>query len=114
MHARMASDVAMTRVNDPDDEDAIQRVEDILARMGWNELDLAKGVYRDLGYQSAKGVTHWFNRSRRFPTTRAIRITCRYLGVDPAYVIGYHDDLEASADPRGRYAIAVRAGIKRA
>jgi hypothetical protein len=113
MHARMASSTAMTARN-PDDEDAIQRVEDILARMGWSELDLAKDIYRELDYQTPKGVTHWFNRSRRFPSTRAIRVTCRYLGVDPAYVIGYHDDLDASADPRGHYALASREGTKRA
>jgi len=92
------------------DETAIKRLEGILARMGWDENELAKGIYKQLGYKSPKGVQHWFLwERRRLPSTDALRAVCDYLGVDPCYLIGMHDDLEGSADPHGRFTLATRA-----
>jgi len=87
---------------------ALERVETALHLMGWNENNLASGIYKELGYKSKKGVTHWFNRSRRFPDFDALVVTCAYLGLDTQYVLGLHDDLHSSADPQGRFAIATR------
>lgn len=91
-----------------DDELIIERLERVLADMGWDERELARGLYRRMGYSSAKSVTHWFNRSRALPSMAALREVCAYLGIDPAYVIGMHDDLYETADPHGRFALAVK------
>lgn len=92
----------------PDDEQIVQRVESILREMGWDENDLARGIYRRLGYKTPKGVSHWFNREPRQIPTRGVLAIALYLGVDSAYILTEHDDLARTADPQGRYILATK------
>lgn len=96
------------------DEAVVRRVEQLLAHMGWNPVDLAKRVHKDLGYATPKAVQHFFERegSRRLHPFAIMKIAST-LGVDPAYLMLAHDNLESTMDPDGLYALRSQLQIMR-
>lgn len=81
------------------------RLEGLLHDMGWTYKELAARIYHKLGLKQAKGVEQYFTADRRSVPTYALAMICDELGVAPNYVLGFTDDLEASMDKTGLYAM---------
>ena len=92
------------QLKDEFDEFVIQRLESLLADMGWELKFFCEKIYEKLGYQQPKAMMHRFKRggSRRLEGYMH-KIIGKELGVDPAYIAGLHNDLEGTLDKFGTY-----------